>query len=70
MEVKESVRKLQDFIHKEYINNPEMDSTNWGIAIMDVLTDMIHLGEMFDVNIDIRLKDAQDVYEQELTQEL
>ena len=66
----ESVRKLQDFINKEYLNNPEMGSPNWSAAIRDVMTDLLHLGDLFDVDVVQRLQSAHEVYEQEANNEL
>lgn len=65
-----SASKLRGFISKEYLNNPAMASPNWSAAIRDVLTDLLHVGDMFGVNISERLEDAQEVYEQEALNEL
>lgn len=72
LETPDSARKLRAFINKEYLN-PEDEqnaSPDWSAAIRDVLTDLMHLGDMFDVNIQQRLEDAQEVYEQETINEL
>jgi len=66
----ESACKLRGFISKNYLNNPAMASPNWSAAIRDVLTDLMHLGDCFGVNIAERLYDAEEVYEQEANNEL
>jgi hypothetical protein len=70
LETPDSARKLRGFISKEYLNNPEMGSPDWSAAIRDILSDLMHLGDMFDVNIRERLEGAQEVYEQETDNEL
>ena len=68
--MKSSAEILQQFLQKEYIDNPEMDSPDMSSAIRDLLTDLMHLGDMFDVQITSRVFDAHEVYEQEITNEL
>jgi hypothetical protein len=68
--MKKPTHNLVLFLRKEYINNPEMGSFDMDIAIRDCLTDMLHVGDEYGVNIPSRLQDAQEVYEEELTEEV
>lgn len=65
-ETRTSVEKVRAFLTENYLENPEMCSENMSAAIRDVLTDLLHLGDSFNVNIHARLEDAQEVYEEEL----
>ena len=66
----ESVIVLKDFLKTEYIENPSMDSPDMSTAIRDLLTDLLHIGDKYGVEIESRLEDAQEVYEQEINSEL
>ena len=70
MNTPKSAEKLRAFISKEYLNNPEMGSPNWSAAIRDLMTDVLHLGDSFDVDVVQRLQSAHEVYEQEALNEL
>jgi len=65
-----SVSILEQFLETEYIHNEEMDSPDMGSAIRDILTDLMHLGDIHGICIHKRLEDAQDVYEIEANTEL
>ena len=65
-----SVSILEQFIETEYIHNEEMDSPDMGSAIRDILTDLMHLGDIHGICIPTRLADAQEVYEVEANTEL
>jgi hypothetical protein len=66
----QSVNKLAIFIKSEYIEKPPMGAANIDIAIRDLLTDLLHVGDEYGVNIDHRLIDAKEVYEEETSNEL
>jgi len=68
--MRKSVKILKQFLKETYIDNPEMDSPTMSSAIRDILTDLMHLGDEFDVQITSRVFDAHEVYEQEVTNEL
>ena len=68
--MKRPTHNLVLFLRREYINNPKMGSPDMSIAIRDCLTDMLHVGDEYGVNITSRLQDAQEVYEEELTEEV
>jgi hypothetical protein len=65
MKNKQSVDTLKAFIQKEYIDNPEQGSPSLFTAVRDVLTDLLHLGDSEDINIQSRLLDAEDVHQEE-----
>lgn len=69
-EMKASSKRLMRFLKRAYIDNPEMGSPTMSTAIRDCLTDMLHIGDHVGLNIRSRLKDAQEVYEEELTLEV
>ena len=65
--MKTSVAKLESFLQKEYIDNPEMDSANMNIAISDLLADLLHVSDKYGVNIIHRLRAALGPYREELS---
>lgn len=66
----ESVEQLEKFLQKAYVDNEDMASPTIDHAIRDVLTDLLHLGDKHGINIDTRLADAKDVYEEEILTEI
>lgn len=63
---RKSVEQLAGFLEEYYIDNPQMDSSDMSTAIRDALTDLLHLGDEFGVNIQSRLLDAEEVYSIEI----
>ena len=63
--MKDSAERLEMYMQEEYINNPSMGSADMGIAIRDLLTDLIHVGQKYDVNISSIILDAEEVFEEE-----
>jgi len=63
---KTSVQRLRAFLSKEYLNNPAMGSPDMSTAFRDVLTDLLLLGDVHDVNVHDRLMDAEEVYQKEI----
>ena len=66
----ESVDKLEKFLQAEYVDNEGMGSPDMETAIRDVLTDLIHLGDKYTLNVRKRVESAYEVYEEELLNEL
>ena len=64
-----SVAKLEQYLQDEYINNPEMGSPNISSAIRDLLTDLMHVGDIHGMCVGERMYDAEEAYEQELSTE-
>ena len=62
---RKSLNVLENFLKKNYIENPKMQSPNMSGAIRDLLTDILHLGDKHDVFIKQRLEDASEVYDLE-----
>ena len=72
IETPESARKLRAYVNTHYLNPEDKQnaSPDWSAAIRDLLTDTMHLGDMFNVNIRQRLEDAEEVYSEETLAEL
>jgi hypothetical protein len=63
--MKDSAERLEMFMQEEYIDNPHMGAPDMSTAIRDLLTDLLHIGVKYDVNIPHRLIDAEEVFEEE-----
>ena len=68
--MKESVKNLKEFLETSYIKNKSMGSPDMNSAARDLLTDLLHLGDEEGFYVLDRLESAQEVYEQELHNEL
>ena len=58
--------RLKLFLQEYYIDNPRMNSGNMKIAIRDLLTDLLYVGNEMDVTIQSSLMDAEEVYDEEV----
>jgi hypothetical protein len=63
--MKDSAERLEMFMHEEYMDNPNMGSPDISTAIRDLLTDLFHIGEKYEVNIPHRLIDAEEEFAEE-----
>ncbi len=63
--MKDSAERLEMFMQEEYIDNPAMGTPDMSTAIRDLLTDLIYIGEKYDIDIQDRLMDAEEVFEEE-----
>ena len=64
MGMKQSTKQLEEFLQQNYLNK---DSETMSVAIRDLLTDLIHIGEKHKVNVENRLRDAREVHVEERT---
>jgi len=67
--MKDSAERLEMFMQEEYIDNPCIGAPDISAAIRDLLTDLIHIGMKYDVDIQDRLVDAEIVYDEEEVEE-
>ena len=65
--MEKSVQNLELLLQDDYIEG--MGAPDMSAAIRDILTDLLHVGDLHGINIGERLVDAQDVYEEEVNQE-
>ncbi len=63
--MKDSAERLEMFMHEEYMDNPHMGSPDIPTAIRDLLADLFHIGEKYEVNIPYVVVDAEEVFEEE-----
>ena len=63
--MRKSAKELKEYLEKEYINSPTMGSSNISTAIRDLLTDLLHLGDIEGIDIDERFSSAEKVYQEE-----
>jgi hypothetical protein len=67
---KDNVVKLEKFLTEQYIQNPSNDAPHLSIAIRDMLTDLLHLGDHRTIHIQSKLTSAEEIYREELDEML
>ena len=65
-----ATERLKGFLDEYYIMEPSSGSEDIPTAARDMLTDLMHLGDEEDFNVQERLESAQEPYETELDIEL
>jgi hypothetical protein len=57
---------LKAFIEKEYVDNEEMGSPDFEVAMRDLMVDYLHLCFHANLNIDGMIETANEIVEAEL----
>jgi len=64
--MKDSAKKLRDYLQKEYINNPSMGSLDMYAAMRDLITDICHISKSMSYCPHYLMENAEEVFNEEI----